>query len=115
MTYGACDEGAINVNCTGTVRYLNSKDIAHSSEYFFLGDSRNSAGQQYHCIRGAVTWTGFHFRHADKANTAFWDGHVGSSTVGELTSNRYWSTSFYTWDSNGVGKAYAAHPNEYTK
>ncbi len=115
LTYGACDEGAVNVVSVSTVRHLIAKDIAHPSEYFFLGDSRNSSNLQYHCIRGAVNWTGFHFRHAKNANTAYWDGHVGSNQVEALTSSRYWSTNFYTFDVNGVGKAYAAHPEKYTK
>ncbi len=115
VTYGAFDEGGANVRAKGTVRHLEAKSIKSASEYFFLADSRNSAGQQYHCIRGAVTWTGIHFRHASNANFAYWDGHVGSSSVEAITNSPYWTSSFYTWDINGVGKAYAARAGHYEK
>lgn len=120
LTYGAFDEGAAAV-LTDTAasaawrRYTVAKKIEKPSEYFFLADSRNSAGQQYHCIRGAVTWTGVHFRHAKNANAAYWDGHVADSQVEEITASRYWGSSFYTFDINGVGKAYSAHPDKYKR
>ena len=115
ITYGIFEEGAANVMSTGAFRRMFTKSIEKASEYFVLADSRNSAGQQYHCIRGAVTWTGVHFRHGKNANIAFWDGHADSQQVEKITSNRYWTTTFYTWDINGAGKVYAAHPEKYKR
>ena len=78
----------------GFATYYATINMTKPSEYMLLGDSIayggafGYAGNQFYVlgISNSNQLSGFHFRHNDRANLAFFDGHVETFTARELKS-----------------------------
>jgi prepilin-type processing-associated H-X9-DG protein len=66
--------------------FINVKGIKNTASFIVLGDSyEGTQKQQWTQISNNGSSTpGFHFRHSDRANVGFADGHAGALRVQEL-------------------------------
>ena len=82
---------SINGSTTNGCNFNNLKAVKNSGSYILLADSwlGGSNNIQYTMITNAITGDkpGFHFRHSDRANVGFADGHAGALRVQELMNS----------------------------
>jgi len=94
------DHGAPRID-EGISRYYSTVRMTRPSEYMQLADSisyggsYNYAGNQFYylSVTGTTQLAGLHFRHSDRANMAYFDGHVESLTAGNMKSRFAKATS----------------------
>ena len=99
-TYGVVAMGSFNsasrangtaLEATGNAwsNFINVKGIKNTASFIVLGDSyEGTQKQQWTQISNNGSNTpGFHFRHSDRANVGFADGHAGALRVQELMNS----------------------------
>ena len=67
-----------------TYRGINAKKVLNPSEFAHFVDTYNPATRQQRYDAPVASTYGAHFRHQDRFNIAFLDGHVGKTSPYEL-------------------------------
>ncbi len=118
LTYGIVEDGLAYSVAANGYKSVNTVRIANPAEYFYVADSAYpgcSAGAvQWSFMRQNTNWSCFNFPHAERNNTLYFDGHVQSNTIAEITKSPYWRASWYCYSDQSGNHAYAANPDAYT-
>jgi prepilin-type N-terminal cleavage/methylation domain-containing protein/prepilin-type processing-associated H-X9-DG protein len=100
------DVGVPQVGSSIKTRYYDLNRMKTPSEYLLMTDSVNSmvtstsAGSQYYMVLPgqAGQSSGMHFRHADRANVLWFEGHVSSEKAGNMRAKFKAATQYANSD-----------------
>ncbi len=98
-TYGAASRDSDDPYSTPlpegktSTRVIRLATLDAPSSYWLLTDSLQASGQRqiYHIGSATAEDRGVHFRHGDRANALFADGHVRSMTLRDFSQLRYYA------------------------